>query len=217
MRSQRSDNQPARVKWLAGIGGLLLRALACTWRIRETNAAPLRELRARGRPVIFALWHGRLLPLLWHHRAEGIAVLISEHADGELVARVAHSLGFRTVRGSTSRGGDRALLRMIRVVEQGGDAAFTPDGPRGPAETVTPGALVTAQRTGAPIIPIAAGSRRAWRLQSWDRFMIPKPFAQVTIAYGQPVYVTASTARQAATDAPVLQSVMREVAAAADA
>ena len=208
---------PARVKWLAHLGGVLLRAVASTWRIRERNAAPLRALRASRQPVIFSLWHGRLLPLLWHHRGEGVTVLVSEHADGELVARVAHGLGFQTVRGSTRRGADRALLAMIRVVERGGDVAFTPDGPRGPAETVTPGVLITAQRTGAPIIPVAAGAQRAWRLRSWDRFLIPRPFARVTVAYGPPINVAAPTAREAATETSQLQAVMREASALADA
>ncbi len=216
-RSSLSALDGTRIKWIVVLGGLVLRGLARTWRIRESNAAPMRELRARRQPLVFALWHGRLLPLLWHHRGQAVTVLISEHADGELVARLAHALGFRTVRGSTSRNSGRALLGMIRVVEQGGDVAFTPDGPRGPAETFTPGALVTAQRTGAPIIPAAAGATRAWRLRSWDRFLLPKPFARVTVAYGHPIYVTAESPRDAAGDAPVLEAKMREVTALADA
>jgi lysophospholipid acyltransferase (LPLAT)-like uncharacterized protein len=158
-----------------------------------------------------------MLALLWQHRGEGIAVLISEHGDGEIIARLAESLGFRTVRGSTSRGADRALLGMSRAVESGVDVAFTPDGPRGPAERFAPGALVVAQRTGAPVVTVRVGASRSWRLRSWDRFMIPKPFATVTIAYGDPVYVTAASLREAADEGSRFEALMRETGAAARA
>ena len=95
----------------------------------------VRERRAAKQPIIFSLWHGHLLPLLYHHRGEGVTVLISEHGDGEIIARIAERLGFRTVRGSTSRGAARALLGRRACVEQGGDLAITPDGPRGPARS----------------------------------------------------------------------------------
>src|SRR5207302_4298229 len=142
-------------------------------------------------------WHGELLPLLWTHRNRKVAVMISEHRDGELVARVARSLGFRLVRGSTSRGAARALLNASRELEAGFDVAVTVDGPRGPAHTVAPGVLVISQRTSAPMVPVGASASRSWRLKSWDRFMIPKPFARVTVAYGDPIRVNADTPRDA--------------------
>jgi lysophospholipid acyltransferase (LPLAT)-like uncharacterized protein len=148
--------------------------------------------------MIFALWHGQLLPLLFHHRNEGISILISEHGDGEIIARVAKSLGCRAVRGSTSRGAARALLGLVRELQEGHDLAITPDGPRGPAHSVAPGTLVVAQRSGAPIVPIAAHASWGWRLRSWDSFLIPGPFARVTVAYGDPMYVNAADARSAA-------------------
>lgn len=165
--------------------------------------------------MIMVLWHGELLPLLWHHRGEGVTVLISEHGDGELVARVAESLGFRTVRGSTTRGAGRALLGMTSVVQAGGDAAITPDGPRGPSQSFAPGALIVAQRTGAPVVPIRVAVRRAWRLRSWDAFMIPKPFARITVAYGTPVEVRASSPREAAGQAERFARLMEETEEAA--
>jgi lysophospholipid acyltransferase (LPLAT)-like uncharacterized protein len=158
-------------------------------------------LRARGEPLIFAFWHGQMLPLLYQHRDEGVAILISAHRDGELIARVAHRFGFRSVRGSTSRGAGRALLGMVRELEQGREVAVTPDGPRGPAERFAAGALIAAQRSGAHIIPVAATASRTWRLRSWDGFMIPKPFARVTVAYGPPTRVSASSARDASAEA----------------
>ncbi|HEX6535651.1 MAG TPA: lysophospholipid acyltransferase family protein [Gemmatimonadaceae bacterium] len=197
------------------VGGLVLRLLARTWRIREVNREPSQALRDAGRPVVFTLWHGEMLALLWHHRDEGISVLISEHGDGEIIARVAESLGFRTVRGSTSRGADRALLGMSRVVQRGGDLAFTPDGPRGPAHTFAPGALIVAQRSEAPVVTLAVHARRCWRLRSWDSFMIPKPFARIAIAYGVPEPVCAATPRDAVEQVPRFEALMAETARAA--
>jgi lysophospholipid acyltransferase (LPLAT)-like uncharacterized protein len=190
---------------------LLLRALASTWRIRTLNAEPHRAMQAKGQPVIYAFWHGIMLPLLWEHRNEHVAVVISEHQDGEIIARIAHSLGYRSVRGSSSRGANRALLGSARELEQGHDVAFTPDGPRGPVETFAPGALVVAQRTGAPIVLITVNAQRAWRMSSWDRFLIPKPFARVTILYDDPSAVEAADGRAAADQAPMWQQRLREL------
>jgi lysophospholipid acyltransferase (LPLAT)-like uncharacterized protein len=192
-----------------------VRLLAVTWRIREVNRAPSQRLRDAGKPVVFTLWHGEMLALLWHHRNEGLTVLISEHGDGEIIARIAEALGFRTVRGSTSRGAGRALLGMSRTVQEGGDVAFTPDGPRGPACRFAPGALIVAQRTGAPVITLAVSPGRAWRLKSWDRFMIPRPFARIRIAYGDPVYLDVPSPREAAGQSARFDALMERTGAAA--
>ena len=196
----------------------LIRALCATWRVRVVNEAPWRALRADGRGFIFSLWHGQLLPLLAHHRDQQARVLISEHRDGEIIARIAESLGFRTLRGSTTRGGARALLAMCDALERGEEIAITPDGPRGPAHVFAPGALVAAQRAGVPIVPVGVAVSSAWRLRSWDAFTIPKPFARLTIAYGAPLTVEATTVRGAATEAPrFAEAMQRAVAAAEDA
>lgn len=181
-----------------------------TWRIRVINGEYVRDLRRAGQPFIFALWHGQLLPLLWHHRAEGVLVLISEHRDGELVARAALSLGYGLIRGSSTHGADRALISLVRELESGHEVAITPDGPRGPAKTFAPGALVAAQRSGSFILPVAASADRAWRLRSWDRFMIPKPFARVTVAYGAPTKVLAATPRAAAQEGARFERLLNE-------
>ena len=190
-----------RIVWAARIGAVLIRALGWTWRIRVSDDDDLRRQRAASQPVIFILWHGQLLPLLYHHRREGVAVLISEHSDGEIVARIAISLGYRTVRGSTSRGAARALIGLSRAVKEGHDLAITPDGPRGPAKSFAAGALVVAQRTGAPMVPVAVSASRGWRLKSWDRFLIPKPFARVHIAYGDLMSIQPGDVRDAADEA----------------
>jgi hypothetical protein len=182
---------------IAGVGVWLVRILGWTWRIRVSHDEQLRAMRAAKQPVIFALWHGTLLPLLYHHRHLGVAVLISEHSDGEIIARVATTIGYRTVRGSTSRGAARALLGLVRVIGEGHDLAITPDGPRGPAKSVAPGTLVVAQRSGAPIIPTAMHASSAWRLKSWDSFVIPRPFARVHVSYGELIYIEKPDVRDA--------------------
>ncbi len=198
----------ARVAQLGG--GVALRALAATWRFRVVGGEAIESLRAAGKPFIFSLWHGQLLPLIWHHRGEGVAILVSEHRDGELIARVARAMGYRLIRGSTTRGGERALLRLVRELKAGAEVAVTPDGPKGPARRYASGALVAAQRSGAAILPIAAHADRAWNLSSWDRFMIPEPFARVTVAYGPPTHVVAGTSRAAIAQAPAFEALMKE-------
>ena len=205
----------AKVRWIVRVGALLLRLLAATWRIRVIGDAGLRAARARRHPVIFSLWHGQMLPLLYQHRNEGVAILISEHRDGELIAQVAHRLGFGSVRGSTTRGAGRALLALVRAVESGRDIAITPDGPKGPAKSFAPGALAVAQRTGALIVPTTAHARSAWRLRSWDSFLIPRPFARVVVSYGEPTAVAAPDARAAVELAPSFQRLMDQAEHAA--
>jgi lysophospholipid acyltransferase (LPLAT)-like uncharacterized protein len=201
-----------RLSLLVRLGAGALRLLATTWRVQVVNEAVVRELRARRQPFLYILWHGQLLPLLWTHRNRDIAIMVSEHRDGELIARLAHSLGFRTVRGSTSRGAARALLGASREVESGRDVAVTVDGPRGPAGSVAPGALVISQRTSAPMVPTGATASSAWRLRSWDRFMIPKPFARVVVTYGAPLPATAATARDAAADVGRVRDAINAIA-----
>ncbi len=200
------DARERRVARLSLAGGILLRTLASTWRVRFANAHIVSDLRLRQQPFIYVLWHGTLLPLIWIHRKRNAVAMVSEHKDGEILARLMESIGYRTVRGSTSRGAARALLHACRVIEEGFCLAVTPDGPRGPAESVAPGASIVAQRTGAPMVPVSLKVSSSWRLKSWDRLMIPKPFASITVAYGDPIYVDAATARDAANDGEVIRS-----------
>jgi lysophospholipid acyltransferase (LPLAT)-like uncharacterized protein len=213
--SEDTESLSWRSRAILLLGRGFLHVLARTWRIRVVNGGYLLDLRRAERPFIFALWHGQLLPLLWHHRQQGVLVLISEHRDGELVARAAESLGYGLIRGSTTRGADRALISLVRELTAGHEVAITPDGPRGPAETFAPGALVAAQRSDSFILPVAASADRAWRLRSWDRFMIPKPFALVTIAYATPTKVLAINPRTAAEESPRFERLLSEAGALA--
>jgi lysophospholipid acyltransferase (LPLAT)-like uncharacterized protein len=206
------------LRWIVRLGVPLVRALGRTWRIRlVNNETSVDALRRKGTPIVFALWHGDMLPLLYHHRDEGVSVLISEHRDGELIARIAEALGFRTVRGSTSRGASRALVGLARELANGHDIAITPDGPRGPARSFAPGALIAAQRARAPIIVVGISAKPAWRLDTWDRFVIPRPFAKVQIAFSAPVILNAPTARAAAAETDRFQALMLEIERAANA
>jgi len=201
-----------RTVWLARLGGVIFRLLAHTWRVRNVHRAAVEQLRASGTPVIFVVWHGELLAAVWNHRREGITALVSEHGDGEILARVMESLGFATARGSTTRGSERALLSVSRVARNGGDLAITPDGPRGPSHSFAPGALIVSQRSGAAIVPVAVHASRCWRLRSWDRFLVPKPFARVSIAYGPPTVVAADSSRAAAELAPRFAALLDDAA-----
>ena len=198
------------------VGAWVIRALALTWRFRTENDASFRTLRANRQAFIFAFWHGQMLPLLWRHRDEGVAIVISSHRDGELIAGVAERLGYRSIRGSSTRGAARALLGLVRELENGGEAAVTPDGPRGPARQFASGALVAAQRAGAPIIGIGVSVSRAWFLKSWDRFMIPKPFSRIRIAYTAPTSVIAASSREAEDEAPRFEGLLTDVIGVAE-
>jgi len=166
------------------LGAGLLVLLAKTWRLEWIGAAEREARRQAGERWIFALWHARLLALTITHRHRDVGVLISQHRDGELIARIAERLGYATGRGSSTRGGEEGARDMLRLAEEGRVLAITPDGPRGPAERVKPGLIYLASRTGLPIVPVAASARNEWRMKSWDGFRVPKPFAKVLVAYG---------------------------------
>jgi lysophospholipid acyltransferase (LPLAT)-like uncharacterized protein len=197
-----------KVRWSSRFGAAFIQAIARTWRFRAVNEGAYRASHAGGKAIVMTLWHGEMLPLLYYHRNRQIAVMVSEHGDGEIIARILSAFGFRLVRGSTSRGAARALIAVDRELEAGFDVGITPDGPRGPLHSVAPGALVAAHRAGVQIVPLAASASSFWQLGSWDGFMIPKPFARVTIAYGDPLTVEAPSSREAGEKTELLASAM---------
>jgi hypothetical protein len=182
--------------WLvAGVGAGVIRALGTTWRIDIQRQDLLEHARTRSPRVIFVFWHGRLLPLSFTHRNRRIHVLASEHADGEMLGQTIRRLGFGHVRGSSTRGGARALLELTQKVRDGFDLGVTVDGPRGPRGVVKPGVVEVARQTGAAIIPITTASSRRRVFASWDAFELPAPFARVVVRYGEPVMVDAEADR----------------------
>lgn len=169
---------------VAAIAGPLVSILARTWRIEFVGSyQDWRSLADGNKPYVLLAWHEAMLPLLWHHRKRGMTIVVSEARDGRYLAAYARRLGFREARGSSSRGGVRAMLGAVKALQGGGSAAFTPDGPRGPRREFKGGGVLAAQRAEAPIVSVHAHSMSAWRLKSWDRMLIPKPFARVRIAY----------------------------------
>lgn len=191
--SRAQEPQQTRKLAAASLAGTALaEALLRTCRFATTGAEHYRRFWHEGRPVIFVLWHGRLLPCTFYHRGQGLATLVSQHGDGEIIARIVRRWDYTPVRGSSSRGGLEALRRLVRVVRQGQSLAITPDGPRGPRETMKPGPLIVAQRTGAPLVPVACGASRGRFFGRWDRFLLPAPFSKIHIEYGAPRFVPKS-------------------------
>ena len=141
-------------------------------------------IRRDGRQPIFAFWHGRILAATWFWRDREIVVMTSENFDGEWIARIIKRFGYGAARGSTSRGGARAMVQLRREMLAGRAAAFTVDGPRGPARCVQPGALWLSRLTGSPILPFHVEASASWSVNSWDRTQVPKPFSLNAMAIG---------------------------------
>ncbi|HSJ13693.1 MAG TPA: lysophospholipid acyltransferase family protein [Longimicrobiales bacterium] len=178
-----------RVRAGARTARLLLDSLLGTCRFEDHGTEHFRRRTERGQGVIFALWHGRLLPLSYRFRGNGFVPMISRSADGDYIARVVEGWGYVPVRGSASRGGREALRDMVRHARAGRSLVLTPDGPRGPFHELKEGVLTAAQLSGLPIVPAAAGASRAWWFGRWDRFLVPQPFARIVVLFGAPIAV----------------------------
>ena len=193
-----------------------LRLLGPTLRVRreETTVA---GLWTAGTPVIYVVWHARLLVLPYLYRDRDLRVLISRSRDGERVARLVRRFGFVVVRGSSSKGGAGGLRGLVRALDEGHSVVMVPDGPRGPSETVKPGVVALARMTGAPVVPMALGASSEWRARSWDGFRVPKPFARCVVRFGDPLRVARSAGRQA-DESPrkEIEAALREVTWRAD-
>jgi lysophospholipid acyltransferase (LPLAT)-like uncharacterized protein len=186
-RASRTKLFQARL--IAAAGYPAVRMLGSTWRWRASGLEHLDAVAQAGRLPIMAFWHGRILPATYYFRRRGIVVITSENFDGEWIARIIERFGYGTARGSTSRGGRKALLQLTRDMAAGKSAAFTVDGPRGPARIVQPGAVWLAKATGNPVVPFHIESSRHWTLDTWDRTQVPRPFATAAVALGEPLYV----------------------------
>lgn len=192
-------------------------ALGATWNVRHVGRERADAARRSGGPVMYAMTHGVLLPLVYTHRDRGIQVLVSESRDGEVITRVIERLGFRTVRGSSSRGGARAIAQLVALAQEGWDLGITPDGPKGPRFSAEPGAVLVAARGEIPIVPLGVAATRAWRARSWDRFLVPKPFARVWVVYGAPIRFTREDVSQLDAAAATVARAIADVDAQAEA
>jgi 3-deoxy-D-manno-octulosonic-acid transferase len=165
------------------IGKIVLSILGRTWRTNRLRPST----GLQGSHVLYGFWHGVQLPLLYTHRNMGISIVISQSSDGDIVSAVCEVMGYRPVRGSSSRGGLEAARELIRRLRTGTPGAITPDGPRGPARQVKKGITLVPEKAEVPVVPYGAWASPAIRLKSWDGFMIPLPFARLCIAEGLPV------------------------------
>jgi hypothetical protein len=191
--------QLQELKWrLVGLGGkLLIDFLFCRSKIERVGYEKVRPL-VESRRLIFAFWHSRILLLSYIYKGLGATILVSKSEDGEIIARVLQQQGQLCVRGSTRKGGLRALARLIRTMrDQKRPGVVVPDGPQGPRYQVQPGVIVMAKQTGYPIIPLTYSSRKAKVFKSWDRFMLPFPGTDGQVAYGEPIHVPADTEGEA--------------------
>jgi len=196
---------------IAAIGTPIIEALGATYHWKTYGVEHLERLERDGRPPIFAFWHGRIFAATLFFRDRGIIVITSENFDGEWIARIIRRFGYGTARGSTSRGGVRALVQLRRDMAEGHPAAFTLDGPRGPAGVAQPGAVWLAGATGNPILPFHIEARSSWQAKSWDRHQIPKPGTEIAIAIGAPIDVTATDEATVEATRAELERVLRQL------
>jgi hypothetical protein len=175
--------------WLAGVAGeAVVRVISATWRVKRVAPPNLEQrIRSGRKRVILAFWHRHLLSMLGGFKAFPFCVPVSEHADGEYVARVMERFGILAVRGSTTRGRLRLIRGLLGAVEGGRSCAITPDGPRGPCYHVHAGFVLIARRTGLPVYPLGLAVDRRWELPSWDSFVIPQPLARICVVAGEPL------------------------------
>jgi lysophospholipid acyltransferase (LPLAT)-like uncharacterized protein len=178
-----------KIRLLSFLASAYLRWVGATSRIVWVNRSVREDLEASGKGFIYAFWHGRQVFLAYLHQGDLIRPLISQSADGEIIARVCRSFGLKSIRGSSSRGASEALLKLQDEIKAGARIGITPDGPRGPLREVQPGALYLAQVTGCPIVPVAFGAKKKWVFKGWDEFMVPKPFNRIAMMYGEPITV----------------------------
>ncbi|RPJ54255.1 MAG: DUF374 domain-containing protein [Acidobacteria bacterium] len=170
------------VGWL---GYILVSVIGATLRYRVEGWEDFQRSRNGGKSLIFSFWHNQILQATHFFRFRGIIVMSSSHRDGIYTSQVIKKFGYAIARGSSTRGGVRALLEMKRHLEQGRDVGFTADGPKGPVYQVKPGPVWLSQRTGAPIMPFHVQPERYWEMKSWDRFRVPKPFSRTLVKIGR--------------------------------
>lgn len=174
-----------RLLWLISTG------IAATVRFKTVGYEKLTRLVSDGKGGIVLPWHGVTILPIYYCRHMGFYSLVSLSNDGDLQDRLLRSRGFKTIRGSSGRGGARALLELTRKLQEGGLMAHTPDGPKGPVKKVQPGTVYLAKRSGCPVLPVGVACKPCKRLRSWDSHMIPAPFSRAVLYFGDPLHISA--------------------------
>jgi lysophospholipid acyltransferase (LPLAT)-like uncharacterized protein len=178
--------------WLISqLGYWSIRILCLTLRWEVDGWENYGAIQQANKRIIYALWHGRIFLATYFWRNRGIVVMTSQNRDGEYIARVIRRFGYGAARGSSSRGGRRALVEMIHQLRHEHDVGFTMDGPRGPRYVAKPGAVWIASKTGSAIFPFHIDPEKKWILRSWDHFEIPKPFSRTLVLMAPAIYVKA--------------------------
>jgi len=185
----RLDQYTFKQRLIIRLAGLLL-----YWLIRAIGATMKFEVigwenHTEDEPLVYCFWHNRIPTATYFWRHRGIVVMSSQSFDSEYIARFIQRFGYGTAKGSSTRGARAGLIQMIRAVRAGKSAAFTVDGPRGPIYEAKPGALLLAAKANAAILPFSISLDRCWRLPSWDRIEIPKPFARAVVVIGQRIHI----------------------------
>lgn len=185
----RSAAASAKVRLKAMLLLGLVSSLHATIRLERTGFNDFIEGKKFDRPILVVSWHGTMIIPLYCFRALNLVIMSSLSEDGDLMVKVLEHLQYRSVRGSSSRGGMRGLLEMIRLIKNGGNGAMTVDGPRGPRHEVKPGMVMIAQKTGGYILPVGAAFSHCLTLKSWDQTKIPLPFSRVVMHTGNPFVI----------------------------
>ena len=172
------------------IGLFIVKIISSTYRIRIINCEIERDILKRGHIPIYASWHQRFFSgITFFASRKPISIMISQSKDGELISRIVNVLGYYPVRGSSSKGGRQALREIQRLVQVGYKVGHIVDGPRGPLGIVKPGLLLIAQASQMPIVPVITSAEKKWVFNSWDRFMVPKPFSRVIIRFSDEIRI----------------------------
>ena len=190
-----ADHRRAAV--FSTVARLVLWTLCISTRLRTVNEPKLPGFRRLGPgPLLFALWHGDYFPIFQYARQSRLYIIVSRSPDGEILARVLKAAGYRTVRGSTSRGATRAMIDLANVVKGGADAGIAVDGPKGPRHVAKPGIVLLAKLTGCPIVPLGGALSRYKQFASWDRFRLPIPPSRAVAIAGTPIQVPADASAE---------------------
>jgi lysophospholipid acyltransferase (LPLAT)-like uncharacterized protein len=182
---------PILLRVVPPLVALLFRLLMFSCRVVKVEGIEReREARAQGKGnIIYCTWHQRISFMTYYRRSRNVIVMISQSRDGEYVARMVEWIGIRSIRGSTTLGGTTALREIIKKIREGKDGGMLADGPLGPARVAKIGAVIMARNAKVPLVPVLWGADRCWSFNSWDRFLIPKPFARVVVYFGDPIWV----------------------------
>lgn len=209
--------------WLIStLAFIITRGITLTLRMTIRGEDKVHDVVMSGTPVILSLWHGRMFILIDKLRLNypdrlKVATIASQSQDGELISQTLHKLGFYVARGSSTRGGIKASLQLLKVMKDGYNIAITVDGPKGPRYEVKPGIILLAKKTGYPILPVSASAYHAWVFKSWDRFLLPKPFSKVMVTAGSPLFIPSdATSEELEGYRNTLEKEMNEITLEAD-